>query len=93
MTESPDLDMFSIRIQRRCSRRHVSIPEELRNSVVRLKAPNADAVDGETDVFVLGMSHVSQESVKAVRSLIEAVRPEVRPYHAEGYPALLKMYR
>ena len=37
----------------------------------------ANAADGETDVFVLGMSHVSRDSVKAVRSLIEAVRPEV----------------
>ena len=47
--------------------------------MVRLKAPNAQAAGGETDVFVLGMSHVSQESVDAVRSIIQAVRPEVTP--------------
>ncbi len=55
----------------------MSIPEELQNAVVRLTAPNDGAADGETDVYMLGMSHVSQESVKAVRSLIKAVRPEV----------------
>ena len=55
----------------------IQIPEEIKKSVVRLQAPNPNAPDGRTDVYLLGMSHVSQESVKAVRTLIEATKPEV----------------
>ena len=53
------------------------IPDDIRNSVVHLKAANPDAPDSHTDVYLLGMSHVSQKSVQAVRSLIEATKPEV----------------
>lgn len=62
-------------------REAVTIPSEIANSVVRLQAPNPDAPEGHTDVYVLGMSHVSKESVAAVRSLITAVKPEVPSIH------------
>ena len=35
------------------------------------------AAGGRTRVYVLGVSHVSRESVDAVRELVQAVRPEV----------------
>ena len=35
------------------------------------------AAGGRTQVYVLGVSHVSRESVDAVRELIQEVRPEV----------------
>ena len=53
------------------------MPAALANSVVRLEAANSRAPNGKTEVLLLGMSHVSKESVAAVRSLIAAVRPEV----------------
>ena len=53
------------------------MPAALANSVVRLEAANSRAPNGTTEVFLLGMSHVSKESVAAVRSLIAAVEPEV----------------
>ena len=55
------------------------IPADIADSVVTLEAPNASAPGGKTKVYVLGMSHVSKVSVEAVRSLIAAVQPEVRP--------------
>lgn len=58
-------------------RQEIEIPKPIANSVVRLRAPNSDAPEGHTDVYLLGMSHVSKESVEAVRSLVAAVRPEV----------------
>lgn len=64
-----------------CARRHtVELPAEIQNAVVKLQASNAAAPGGQTEVYILGMSHVSRESVKAVRSLIEAVKPEVNFY-------------
>lgn len=74
------------------SRPEIVIPKEVQNSVVKLQAPNANAREGHTDVFVLGMSHVSHESVKAVRSLIESVKPEVCLHvHSSDIPFVSKL--
>lgn len=55
----------------------VEVPTSIADSVVRLQAENPDAPDGHTDVYLLGMSHVSKASVNAVQALISAIRPEV----------------
>jgi len=44
----------------------LELPPSLRNSVACLRVPNSEAPGGSTDVFLLGMSHVSKKSVQQV---------------------------
>ncbi|KAG1678282.1 hypothetical protein FOA52_013903 [Chlamydomonas sp. UWO 241] len=53
----------------------VELPEELRNNVVVLEAPNGSG--GTARVYVMGVSHVSKIQAQQVKTLIRAVRPEV----------------
>lgn len=53
--------------------------------MVKLVAPNGSAPGGKTEVYILGMSHVSRKSVQAVRTLISAVRPEVTLHPSLSY--------
>jgi hypothetical protein len=50
---------------------------QLRKTTAVLSLPNATAPGGETAVYVLAMSHVSQASLEDVRELIRTVSPEV----------------
>lgn len=45
----------------------ITLPPSLQKSVAVLQAPNPTAPGGVTNVYVLGMSHVSQASVSQVR--------------------------
>jgi len=53
------------------------LPPLLRNNVACLQVPNKEAPGGSTEVYVLGMSHVSKKSVDQVKELIRLVEPEV----------------
>lgn len=53
------------------------LPEELRDVTAVLSVPNAHAPTGSTQVYVLGMSHVSKRSLQHIEQLISLVRPEV----------------
>ncbi|KAF5825547.1 hypothetical protein DUNSADRAFT_8818, partial [Dunaliella salina] len=53
------------------------LPPSLRNNVACLQVPNKEAPGGSTEVYVLGMSHVSKQSVDQVKELIRLVEPEV----------------
>jgi hypothetical protein len=44
----------------------VELPPSLRNNVAVLNVPNEEAPGGNTEVFLLGMSHVSKKSVQQV---------------------------
>lgn len=50
---------------------------KLRKTTAVLSVPNANAPGGETAVYILAMSHVSQKSIADVRELIRTVQPEV----------------
>lgn len=55
----------------------VKIPDNLRKQVAVLQASNPSAPDGQSTVYVLGISHVSKRSVDDIKQLLSAVRPEV----------------
>lgn len=44
-----------------------------------LSVPNAEAPAGNTQVYVLGMSHVSKRSLQHIEQLISLVRPPFAP--------------
>lgn len=53
------------------------LPEELRDVTAVLSVPNTHAPAGSTQVYLLGMSHVSKRSLQHIEQLISLVRPEV----------------
>jgi hypothetical protein len=53
------------------------LPPDVAKATALLEAPNPNAPGGKTQVYVLGVSHVSRVSCNQAKQLIRAVKPEV----------------